>query len=292
MDSFARHSSCMLLCIVRTYAISHKKKHMELTSTKIDTKQPTAVATSPVSGVKLSFDVVKKEEEKKEKEKEKEVVVPGKNLSAKARADYDLVLKAVDGNQKAYETLLNRYKNSVFHTIYKMVSNTEEANDLTLEAFGKAFHKLPSYAPHYAFSTWLYRIAINNCIDHLRKKRLHVLSIDDPIEPGGAHDFANNIRSSALNPEEKVIRSQKLNMVRRVIDSMNPKYRTMLELRYYQELSYDEIAKKLEIPLGTVKAQLFRAKEILSGLLSQPGPGAYLETTTLKRKVKTKAKAK
>jgi len=250
---------------------------MEITTTQTDVTIEQPVAT-PVKGIKLPFKV----ETKNEDPTPEEPVIPS-NLSVKAAADYALVLKAIKNDQQAYATLMNRYKNSVFHTIYKMVNNTEEANDLTLEAFGKAFHKLPSYAPTYAFSTWLYRIAINNCIDSLRKKRLKVLSIDDPIEPGGANDFANNIKSDALNPEEKVIRSQKLSMVRRVIDTMSDKYRTMLELRYYEEYSYDEIAKELDIPLGTVKAQLFRAKEILSGLLQQPGPSAYLEYKKARR---------
>ena len=212
------------------------------------------------------------------------------NLSARAREDYDYVLKAIAGDQKAYAVLLDRYKNSVYHTMYKMVSNREDADDLTLEAFGKAFNKLHSYAPRYAFSTWLFKIAINNCIDHIRKKRLHLLSIDDPIEPNGDHDYSNNLKASTLDPEEQFIRAQRVKLMRTIMGKLSTKYRLMIELRFFEELSYDEIAKELDIPLGTVKAQLFRAKEILYNILQQPGAKAYLETNKRKPKVKQKRK--
>ncbi len=134
-----------------------------------------------------------------------------------------------------------------------------------------------SYAPRYAFSTWLFKIAINNCIDHIRKKRLHLLSIDDPIEPNSEHDFSSNIRSGALNPEEHYIRQQRVSLMPSVLTKLSDKYRLMIELRFFEELSYDEIALELNIPLGTVKAQLFRAKEILYNILQSPGAQAYLE---------------
>ena len=210
------------------------------------------------------------------------------NLSVRAREDYTYVLKAIDGNQKAYAFLMSRYKNSVFHTMLKMVNNRDDAEDLTLEAFGKAFNKLPSYAPRYAFSTWLFKIATNNCIDHIRKKRIHFLSIDDPIEANSDHDYSNNIKAGTLDPEEQFIRQQRVKLMRTVMGKLNKKYRLMIELRFFEELSYDEIAKELDIPLGTVKAQLFRAKEILYNILQQPGAKAYLDHNKRKPKVKAK----
>ena len=214
------------------------------------------------------------------------------NLSSRAQEDYKHVLLAIRGNQKAYTVLLERYRNSIFHMMLKMVNNREDADDLTLEAFGKAFNKLPSYEPRYAFSTWLFKIAINNCIDHIRKKRLKLLSIDDPIEPNSDHDFSSNIRSGALDPEERYIRKQRVHLMRNILNKLSLKYRLMIELRFFEELSYDEIAQELDIPLGTVKAQLFRAKEILYNLLQTPGAQAYLETSSRKRKSKTRKKAK
>lgn len=205
-----------------------------------------------------------------------------KRLSPKAQEDYGLVCKAINGNQQAYAELMERYRNSIYHQMLRMVNNKEDADDLTLEAFGKAFHKLPSYAPRYAFSTWLFKIAINNCIDHIRKKRLHFLSIDDPIEHESEQDYSSNLKSGALDPEEEFIRNQRVQLMRDLICKLNVKYRLMLELRFFEELSYEEIATELDIPLGTVKAQLFRAKEIMYNLLKQPGASAYLESTTRK----------
>ncbi len=198
------------------------------------------------------------------------------NLSPRAQEDYSFVLKAVEGDQKSFAKLLDRYRNSVYHMMLKMVNNRDDAEDLTLEAFGKAFNKLPSYAPRYAFSTWLFKIAINNCIDHIRKKRLNMHSIDAPIEHGGNQDYSNNLKASGLDPEEQFIRNQRVTMMRKVLTKLSPKYRLMIELRFFEELSYEEIAKELDIPLGTVKAQLFRAKEILFGMLQTPTAKAYI----------------
>ena len=209
-----------------------------------------------------------------------------RKLSPRAQEDYALVLRAIDGDQKAYAILMERYRNSIYHMMYKMVSNREDADDLTLEAFGKAFNKLPSYAPRYAFSTWLFKIAINNCIDYIRKKRLVLLSIDDPIEHGGAHDFSSNLKANTLDPEQKLVRKQRLKLMRSMLGKLSLKYRLMIELRFFEELSYDEIATELDIPLGTVKAQLFRAKEILFNLLQSPSAQAYLDTKVRKVKVK------
>lgn len=218
--------------------------------------------------------------------------VANKLLSQRALEDYDLVQQAIKGNQKAYAILMERYRSSIYHMMLKMVNNRDDADDLTLEAFGKAFNKLPSYAPRYAFSTWLFKIAINNGIDYIRKKRLHLLSIDDPIEPNSDQDYSSNIKASDLDPEEQFIRAQRVKLMRQILNKLNGKYRLMIELRFFEELSYEEIANELSIPLGTVKAQLFRAKEMLYNLLQKPGASAYLETTRKRVRKPKKAKAK
>lgn len=200
-----------------------------------------------------------------------------KNLSQRALEDYELVKKAVDGDQRAYSDLMERYRSSIYHMMLKMVNNREDADDLTLEAFGKAFNKLKTYAPKYAFSTWLFKIATNNCIDYIRKKRLNLLSIDDTVEKDGSQSFSTNLKASVLDPEEKFIKAQRVQLMRKVMSKLTVKYRLMIELRYFEELSYDEIAHELDIPLGTVKAQLFRAKEILYNLLQQPDSQAYID---------------
>ena len=211
-----------------------------------------------------------------------------KNLSQRALEDYELVKKAVEGDQRAYANLMERYRSSIYHMMLKMVNNREDADDLTLEAFGKAFNKLRTYAPKYAFSTWLFKIATNNCIDHIRKKRLHLLSIDDTVEKDGTQSFSTNLKSNTLDPEEKFIKRQRVKLMRKVMSKLTVKYRLMIELRYFEELSYDEIARELDIPLGTVKAQLFRAKEILYNLLQQPESQAYIDMYRKPKKKKEK----
>lgn len=198
-------------------------------------------------------------------------------LSLKATEDYALVQQAISGDQKAFAELMNRYRQSVFHTLYKMVRSREDAEDLTLEAFGKAFNKLSSYTPNFAFSTWLFKIAVNNCIDYMRKKRLQTLSLDEPLGPGSSQDYSNFARSNTSDPEATLIREQRVEVLRNLINGLNDKYRLMVELRYYEQLSYDEIANELDIPLGTVKAQLFRAKELLATQLKRPGADAYVD---------------
>ncbi|MCP4438734.1 MAG: sigma-70 family RNA polymerase sigma factor [Aureispira sp.] len=194
-----------------------------------------------------------------------------KNLSDRAVEDYQLVRKAVDHNdQSAYAQLMDRYKEAIFHTMFKMVHNRSDADDLTIEAFGKAFRKLHTYTPNYAFSTWLFKIASNNCIDFIRKQRMKTLSIDDPMEKDSAQDFTNHLKADSLDPEERFIRQQRKVLMRELLTKLSDKYRIMIELRYFEELSYQEIADRLTLPIGTVKAQLFRAKELLYDILKKP----------------------
>lgn len=214
------------------------------------------------------------------------------HTTSRKQIDYKLIQQAIGGNQQAYQELMSRYRNAIFHQMYKMVSNREDADDLTQEAFSKAFHKLPTYEPNYAFSTWLFKIARNNAIDYIRKKKIHFMSIDDPIQANSNHDHSSHIPSNTLNPEQVFIHGQKVSMVRQVMGKLSYKYRLMIELRFFEELSYDEIARELDIPLGTVKAQLFRAKEVMRDLMQQPGPSAYLESTKVHKKKSAKRKVK
>jgi RNA polymerase sigma-70 factor (ECF subfamily) len=185
-------------------------------------------------------------------------------LSEKALHDYNLVKRAAqDGDQRAYAELMTRYRDSVYFMLLKMVNNRDDAEDLTIEAFGKAFKNIRQYTPDYAFSTWLFKIATNNCIDFIRKKKKHTLSINSGFDNGDGNEVTIDIRAEAPNPEENMIKKQKGVAMREVVDKLKPRYKNLIELRYYNELSYEEIATELDLPLGTVKAQLFRAKEFL-----------------------------
>jgi RNA polymerase sigma factor (sigma-70 family) len=185
-------------------------------------------------------------------------------LSEKAQYDYKLVREAVDnGNQKAFAELLERYKEPLYYMLLKMVNNKDDAEDLTIEAFGKAFNRLHQYTATFAFSTWLFKIATNNCIDFIRKKKMNTFSIDKSNENEEGGEFSFEIRSSTPDPEKKAIDKNEYNIMLEVIDKLKPRYKTLIQLRYFDELSYEEISDKLDLPLGTVKAQLFRAREFL-----------------------------
>ncbi|MCD6355448.1 MAG: sigma-70 family RNA polymerase sigma factor [Prolixibacteraceae bacterium] len=183
-------------------------------------------------------------------------------LSEKAQQDYRFVQAALKGDEKAFARLLSRYKDTIYFMLLKMVNNRSDAEDLTLEAFGKAFKNLHQYSPTYAFSTWLFKIASNNCIDFLRKKKGVHISIENSNDQSENSEQIK-LKSKEPNPEEKLIRVQKAILLRKVVRRLKPNYQELVELRYFREFSYEEISKELNLPLGTVKAQLFRAREIL-----------------------------
>lgn len=190
------------------------------------------------------------------------------NLSVKGVYDYKLIRLALDnGDQKAYAELMGRYRDSVYFMLLKMVNNKDDADDLTIEAFGKAFKRLSQYTPTYAFSTWLFKIASNNCIDFIRRKKMNTFSIDKTIENDEGGEMSMNIKADGLNPEEHMVKKQKVKLMREIVEKLKPRYRVLVELRYFDELSYEEISEKLELPLGTVKAQLFRAREFLANIM-------------------------
>ncbi|NNE54748.1 MAG: sigma-70 family RNA polymerase sigma factor [Flavobacteriales bacterium] len=188
----------------------------------------------------------------------------GANLSDKAKHDYQLVQKALkDKDQKAYAELMERYRESIYYMLLKMVNSKDDADDLTIEAFGKAFKRLHQYTPQFAFSTWLFKIATNNCIDYIRKKRIQALSLDAGFKNSDGEMMEIAVRDSKLDPEETLEKKQRIMKLREVVTTLKPRYRQLVELRYFKEYSYEEIATELDIPLGTVKAQLFRAREFL-----------------------------
>jgi len=194
----------------------------------------------------------------------------------RAQQDQELVSIALSNeprSQQAYGKLMARYRDSIFFMIQKMVNNRDDAEDLTIEAFGKAFQNLYKYSPDYAFSTWLYRIAINNCIDHIRKKRINTLSLDEPkTDDDGSTKASQDPSSRSLDPLEEYIKKQRIIKIRNVIERLSPKYRKLIQLRYLEEKSYHEIAEEMQLPLGTVKAQLYRAKELMYNIMKPDKP--------------------
>ncbi|GAB5527076.1 MAG: RNA polymerase sigma factor SigW [Roseivirga sp.] len=192
----------------------------------------------------------------------------GKQFSDKALEDFKLIDRAVEGqDQHAFAELMKRYKNPVYHMILKMVRNVDDAEDLTIEAFAKAFKNLHKFKKDFTFSTWLFRIATNNTIDFIRKKRLDTMSLNTSFKDDNGDAVTIDVQDKNLNPQEEAIKAQKIELVQMFVTKLPAKYQRLVRLRYFDELSYDEIAKELEAPLGTVKAQLHRARELMYDLV-------------------------
>ena len=190
------------------------------------------------------------------------------HLSEKAQKDYELVLRATKNkDQQAFSDLMDKYKDPIYYMLLKMVNNNDDAEDLTLEAFGKAFNRLNQYTPNFAFSTWLFKIATNNCIDFLRKKKKNVMSIDNRVSNNDGEEYMFEIKSDGMTPEQIAMNEQKIQLMRQYVKKLKPRYEILVEMKYFKEMSYEEISIELNLPLGTVKAQLFRAREFLYNIM-------------------------
>lgn len=191
------------------------------------------------------------------------------NLTEKGQRDLKLINRALaSGDPAAYSELMKLYRDPLYFMLYEKVSDQELAKDLTIESLGKAFQKLHLYTPDYTFSTWLFTVARNHCIDYLRKHKLPTISIDKMMldEDGKRTNF--DLVSNDLNPEQKMEKKQRIAFLRQIVDQLKPVYRDLVKMRYFKELSYEEIAESLDIPIGTVKAQLHRSREQLFKILS------------------------
>jgi RNA polymerase sigma factor (sigma-70 family) len=187
------------------------------------------------------------------------------DLSEKAKGDLLLVEEARKGCEKAFASLMNRYRDSIYYMLLKMVNNPSDAEDLTIEAFGKAFRNLDSYTPKFAFSTWLFKIATNNCVDFIRKKQVSPTPFEHLLD--SIDNVTVNIQSDLPDPEESLINNQEIIALNDIVNQLKPRYKSLIELRYYKEYSYEEISSELNLPIGTVKAQLYRAKTLLYNIL-------------------------
>ncbi|MEM8559359.1 MAG: sigma-70 family RNA polymerase sigma factor [Bacteroidota bacterium] len=179
--------------------------------------------------------------------------------SASSEQDRVLVTQALGGDQRAYETLVGKYQGALRRHVGRMVRNQREVEDLVQEAFIKAFSSLASYSPSFAFSTWLYKIATNHTIDYLRKKKLPTFSIDKPIQAKDG-EVRYELPDQTYRPDQHVVQDQRRELIEAAIEQLPEKYHRVIVMRHQQELSYEEIAEALDLPLGTVKAHIFRAR--------------------------------
>jgi RNA polymerase sigma-70 factor (ECF subfamily) len=178
------------------------------------------------------------------------------------KEDSLLIQQALTGDQKAFRKLRLKYYTPIFKLISRMIRSREEVEDLTQEAFIKAFTSLASFNEEYSFSTWLYKIATNNAIDYVRKRKLQTFSINKPIESEES-DYSFELQDTEPEPDQELIAIQRKKMLDDAMESLPGKYRQVILMRHVDEKEYQEIAKTLKLPLGTVKAHIFRARELL-----------------------------
>ncbi|HCX21814.1 MAG TPA: RNA polymerase subunit sigma-24 [Cytophagales bacterium] len=191
-----------------------------------------------------------------------------RQFSDKALKDFKLIDRAtLENDESAFAELMSRYKKPVYHMILKMVRNVDDAEDLTIEAFAKAFKNLARFKKDYTFSTWLFRIATNNAIDFIRKKKLETYSLNTSFTDDSGESVNIDVEDGDRTPDEEAINTQKIELVRMFVTKLPAKYQRLVKLRYFDELSYEEIAIELDAPLGTVKAQLHRARELIYELV-------------------------
>ena len=180
--------------------------------------------------------------------------------------DVNLIERALKGEQTAYDKLMKKYYPLIYNLIFRMIFKKEDVEDLVQESFIKAFNSLDKFDKQFAFSTWLFKIATNNSIDYIRKKKLSTFSIDKEIESED-DDLKFEIPDNDFKPDLPIISSERKELIDRAIETLPTKYRKVIEMRHKEEKEYDEIAKELKIPIGTVKAHIFRGRELLNKYL-------------------------
>ncbi|MEX0722189.1 MAG: sigma-70 family RNA polymerase sigma factor [Balneolaceae bacterium] len=197
-----------------------------------------------------------------EKESKNTSTSPRVNASESSLADDKFVAEALKGKESSYKKLVDKYQKPLYFHIRKMIKEKELVDDLVQEVFMKAFHNLSSYSNEYAFSTWLYRIATNHTIDYLRKKKLQTLSINEPYKTRDG-DMEIQLPDHSFATDNQIIKKERKQIVQHAIENLPEKYRQVIEMRHMEEKSYQEISEMLDLPLGTVKAHIFRAREML-----------------------------
>jgi RNA polymerase sigma factor (sigma-70 family) len=180
----------------------------------------------------------------------------------KKLSDIELVKQALNGNDSAYTELMNRYKKKVEIIVSRLVKKEFDVEDLVQEIFTKAFTSLSTFKSGFSFSTWLYKIATNHCIDHIRKRKISTYSLDEELELE-EDTVHREIPDWSKTPDYELLRKEKSEIIHQAINSLPEHYRKVIILRHFEDKSYEEIAKELKLPIGTVKVHLFRARELL-----------------------------
>lgn len=174
--------------------------------------------------------------------------------------DSQLVESFKRGNQKSFEHLVRKYKTTVFNTVYSMLGNTAEAEDTTQEIFLKVYSSLGSFKSKSSFSTYLYRITVNKCLDKLKKRKNQPISLENELNEEEQLRLKDIFSSDEKNIEDEIDRKELQETIRKILNSLPEKYRLVLTLKEIEGLSYKEMARIMKISVNKVKVWLFRAR--------------------------------
>lgn len=184
------------------------------------------------------------------------------------QSDVQVIARARRGEESAFAELLRRYRAPVYNLCLRMLKNTEDAEDVAQDVFIKVFGMLERYDDRYAFRSWVFKIAANASIDFIRKNKVKLISLDEPIRYGG-EEIERQIPDDAPSVAETVENRELARLLLELTEELPPHYRSMIVLRHTEQLSYDEIAQVLDLPLGTVKARIHRARAMLRDKLAK-----------------------
>jgi RNA polymerase sigma-W factor len=184
--------------------------------------------------------------------------------------DKELIDRCLEGEERAFGELLDKYKASVYSICCRMVRNRTDAEDLAQEVFIRTFSVLDRYDPSYPFSSWLFRITSNLCIDFLRREKGSMISLDQPVE-GSEGDMQRQLPSNVVKPDREMETREMMAALEEAISILPEHYRIIVILRHQEQMSYEEIAEDLGIPLGTVKARIHRARNMIKSYFRRSG---------------------
>lgn len=183
--------------------------------------------------------------------------------SSPEMVEADLIRLSIQGDMDAFGELVRLYENPIFNLTYRMLNDAAEAEDAAQEAFIKAYSNLHRYDIARSFKTWLFSIASNHCIDRIRRRRLTFLSIDEPLPPHPS------LTSNEPQPEQTMIEGEQSEVIETLLNELSPEYRAAVVLRYWYEMSYQEIADALNTTESAIKSRLFRARKMLADLIEE-----------------------
>ncbi|OGU57776.1 MAG: hypothetical protein A2X64_05805 [Ignavibacteria bacterium GWF2_33_9] len=180
--------------------------------------------------------------------------------------DIEIVNSIVAGNKNDFQKIVKKYKRIISSVVRRTIRNPIEAEDLVQESFIKAYNAIQSYNQVYNFSSWLVRIATNHCIDYLRKKKMETISLSGK-NLDDESDYELDFPDENTLPDDELINSETIRVINKSINELPENYKNIIRLRFIDELDYTEISKVLNIPLGTVKATIFRSRKLLQAIL-------------------------